>query len=208
MSHRIATALPLRRAMRRTQHGVVLFIALIVLVAMSLAGIALVRGVDTANLIAGNLAFRQGATQAGDTGLETSRSWVLTQSAIAANLINNNVSNGYYAAWATWDFTGANTSVTDFDWSASNSGNYATVSADAAGNTVKYVIHRMCDAAGDTTVVNCIRTAASGSADTSTKGGAQYGSTPASDSPRVFYRITARIEGPRNTVSYVQSVMN
>lgn len=198
----------IHRSLRKSQQGVVLFIALIVLVAMSLAGIALVRGVDTANLIAGNLAFRQGATQAGDSGLETARSWILTQSAVATNLTNNNVANGYYAAWATWDFTGANTSVTDFDWSSSNSGNYRTISADGAGNTIKYVIHRLCDAAGDVTVVNCIRTQSSGSSDTSTKGGAQYGATPATDSPRVFYRITTRIEGPRNTVSYVQSIMN
>jgi Tfp pilus assembly protein PilX len=54
---------------RRAQQGVVLFIALIVLVAMSLAGIALMRSVDTNVLIAGNLAFRQGATMAGDWGI-------------------------------------------------------------------------------------------------------------------------------------------
>jgi Tfp pilus assembly protein PilX len=40
--------------------GAVLFIALIVLVAMTLAGIAIMRSVDTATLIAGNLAFKQG----------------------------------------------------------------------------------------------------------------------------------------------------
>ena len=47
------------------QSGVVLFIALIVLVAMSLAGVALVRSVDTNLLIAGNLAFKQGDTCVG-----------------------------------------------------------------------------------------------------------------------------------------------
>lgn len=52
--------------MRRAQQGVVLFVALIILVAMTLAGIALMRSVDTNVLIAGNLAFRQGATMAGD----------------------------------------------------------------------------------------------------------------------------------------------
>ena len=45
------------RPSRRKQSGVVLFISLIILVAMSLAGIALIRSVDTSNLIAGNLAF-------------------------------------------------------------------------------------------------------------------------------------------------------
>ena len=43
----------------RRQRGVVLFIALIVMVAMSLAAIALIRSVDTTNLVIGNLAFRQ-----------------------------------------------------------------------------------------------------------------------------------------------------
>ena len=46
------------------QRGVVLFIALIVMVAMSLAAIALFRSVDTANLVAGNQAFKQGALNA------------------------------------------------------------------------------------------------------------------------------------------------
>ena len=42
-----------------TQRGLVLFFALIALVAMSLAALALVRSVDTSTLISGNLAFRQ-----------------------------------------------------------------------------------------------------------------------------------------------------
>src|SRR6266849_5608379 len=41
------------------QHGVVLFVALIVMVALSLAAIALVRSVDTTTTVIGNLAFRQ-----------------------------------------------------------------------------------------------------------------------------------------------------
>ena len=54
------------RVSRRAQRGVILFVALIVLVAMSLTGIALIRSVDTNVLVAGNLAFRQGATAAAD----------------------------------------------------------------------------------------------------------------------------------------------
>src|ERR687895_391378 len=52
------------------QKGVVLFIALIVLVALMLASISLVRSVDTANVIAGNLAFKQASVQAADFGIE------------------------------------------------------------------------------------------------------------------------------------------
>src|ERR1700757_3799931 len=45
--------------MKSGQRGVVLFIALIVMVVMSLAGIALMRSVDTTSAVIGNLAFRQ-----------------------------------------------------------------------------------------------------------------------------------------------------
>src|SRR3954469_13437461 len=53
------------------ERGVVLFIALIVLVALMLASVSLVRSVDTANIIAGNLAFKQASVQAADFGIET-----------------------------------------------------------------------------------------------------------------------------------------
>ena len=50
----------------RAQRGAVLFIALIVLVAMTMASVALVRSVDTATLGAGNIALKQSAAQAAE----------------------------------------------------------------------------------------------------------------------------------------------
>ena len=52
------------------ERGVVLFIALIVMVALSLAGIALIRSADTATIVAGNLAFKQAAASAVDRSVE------------------------------------------------------------------------------------------------------------------------------------------
>ena len=60
---------------------------------MSLAGIALIRSVDTSNLIAGNLAFRQGATIAGDWGLETARTWLLNQATNTPTNLNSSSPN-------------------------------------------------------------------------------------------------------------------
>ena len=65
-----------RCAPQRSQRGVVIFIALIVLVAMTLAGIAMMRSSGSAMLTAGNLGFRQNATASGDLGLETARTWL------------------------------------------------------------------------------------------------------------------------------------
>jgi len=58
---------------RRGQRGIVIFIALIALVVMMIAGLALMRSVDTGNLIAGNLAFRQRAVHSADGGVEVAR---------------------------------------------------------------------------------------------------------------------------------------
>ena len=72
-------------ALRAGQAGVVLMMALIVLVAMTLAGIALVRSVDTSNIIAGNLAFKQAATNSGDTGIEAAAAWLNANSGALTN---------------------------------------------------------------------------------------------------------------------------
>jgi hypothetical protein len=186
---------------RFRQRGAVLFIALIVLVAMSLAGIALIRSVDTANLIAGNLAFKQNAAHGGDWGAEQARTWLQDQ---AATDLYNDVPGRYAAAMQTGlDFTATDPSSPDFDWDA-NSWN---LGADPAGNQVRYVIHRMCELAGNPGSVNCVRTTSGGTAG-GTQGGATYGGAALPSTSQIYYRITTRVTGPRNTVSYVQVMVN
>jgi Tfp pilus assembly protein PilX len=214
---------------RRAQQGVVLFIALIVLVAMSLAGIALMRSVDTNVLIAGNLAFRQGATMAGDWGIEDARKLLDRNAKDPVTLQALTILDGdnpvlaqlsgipnppwpNTAYWANWqssiDLTGNTTSLADdFNWSLARS-----MGTDVAGNQVSYVIHRLCDTAGSSTsaTVNCIKTTGSGgtASDDGTKGVASYGAAALPGTSTVYYRVTVRIVGPRNTVSYVQAVLN
>lgn len=186
---------------RLRQKGAVLFIALIVLVAMSLAGIALIRSVDTTNLIAGNLAFKQGATFGGDWGIEQARTWLQAQT---AGDLYGDVSGRYYASMQTGlDFTGSDPSATPFPWNT----NSFDAGSDPAGNSVRYVIHRMCELAGNPGSVNCVRTTAGGTG-SGTKGGATYGGFALPSSSQIYFRVTARVTGPRNTVSYVQVMLN
>ena len=178
------------RASRGAQRGVVLFIALIVLVAMTLAGIGMMRSVDTNNLIAGNLAFKNAASSAGDAAIEAARAWLTTKT--PGQLETDQGS--YFANWQpSFD-------PKTFDWL----GNNTLLGTDAYGNTIYYVTHRMCNESGksiDATDCTKVSTASVGS----TKGGGSYGSSPLSGSSLVFYRITAKIEGPKFTVSYLQA---
>ncbi|MEW5904351.1 MAG: hypothetical protein AB1722_08425 [Pseudomonadota bacterium] len=68
------------------QRGMVLFFALVALVAMSLAAVALIRSVDTGALIAGNLAFRKSTLNSSDNGIETAITWLANQQNANANL--------------------------------------------------------------------------------------------------------------------------
>ena len=194
--------------MRRSQQGVILFIALIVLVAMSLAGVALMRSVDTNVMIAGNLAFRQGATLAGDAAFEDpdpakgARAWLLAP----ANkpLLDVDQSVSWY--WANWQ-TGVNV-LSDALWQD------PTKSKDLGedpnnGNRVRYMIHRMCEFAGDQNAptANCVKVP-SAAISVSTKGAVGYGTQALPGTSATYYRVTVRIDGPRNTVSYVQAMLN
>ena len=195
---KMRTSRPECHALRRPQDGVVLMMALIVLVAMTLAGIALVRSVDTSNIIAGNLAFKQAATNSGDIGTETAIGWLEANN--NASLFLPAVAGGYYAVRSD---PAPNQSWDEY-WSTLAP---VTLAADAAGNTVSYVIQRLCNGPGDpnqTPPIGCAVSRTSGVAGTSSK---TAGSVALIWSNQVYYRITSKIEGPRKTVSYVQTIV-
>jgi type IV pilus assembly protein PilX len=196
------------RLMRyRKQRGIILIMALIVMASMTLAAVALVRNVDTGVLVAANLAFRQSATLAGDSGVRAATTWLssnsggsglyndslTTSSAYIANA--QNVSPAFYPPTYAWE-TGNNSLCIN------------SCNADAAGNTVRYVVHRLCDLAGNPIGVQCIRPpATSGSTNNSSKGVVSGGSLPMSATAAAYYRVTTRVTGPRNTISYVQVIV-
>ena len=182
--------LPLQRVRQR---GVVLFISLIVLVAMSLAGIAAWRSVSTGLLIAGNMAFQQGATLSADRGIEAARAWLTN--AANASLLTADQASGYFSSWDT------TFNATTFNWTTLST---STGAADAAGNSIRYVIHRMCSSTGAYNLPppqQCVAILASGGTILTEPSPGLQGSL------QPYYRVTVRVTGPRNTVSYVQSTM-
>jgi Tfp pilus assembly protein PilX len=199
-----ANTIGARASLPSRVRGAVLFIALIVLVAMTLAGIAIMRSVDTATLIAGNLAFKQGTMQSSDNGIEQAYQWLLAN---RPTLWSSNLGQGYNSGYATPVWT------TPATWTSA-----VTVGTDAAGNTISYQIHRMCNCpdtlyngicatgqANQCALDNPTGTGAPpppSSGDSFTVGAPGY-----LQDPRVYYRITVRTQGPRNTVSYVQSMV-
>jgi Tfp pilus assembly protein PilX len=187
-----------RRTSASRQKGVVLLISLIMLVAMTMAGVALMRSVDTSVAVAGNLAFKEASVMSADLGIQAAARQ-LEVSNVGATLYNTNTGAGYFSSqpfiepdWfdlASWN-----------DGVLLNSG-----TPDSAGNVIRYVIHRMCtvpDVPWDDPNNQCGKfkttAAASGGSKSTT-------ALPIEGPPMLYYRITARVDGPRNTVSVVQT---
>lgn len=182
----------------RRQAGAILIIALIVLAAMTLAGIAIMRSVDTSNLIAGNLAFRQSALQASDNGIEQAYQWLLAN---RPSLVNTNAGVGYYSSQP--GVFNVNDPTT---WAGAPS-----TPPDAGGNTVSYLIHRLCtqpEVPYNGVNQSC---ALDNPAATAPPPGAgdsfAIGAPGFLQDPMVYYRITVRTVGPRNTTSFVQAMV-
>lgn len=211
----------------RRQAGVVLFAALIGLVAMTLAAIALFRSIDTGLIIAGNTAFKDAATAAADVAIDAATAWIQTNSAPATTL-HAPAASGYYANWmAGCDMTG-NKTLSDkndnVDWEASGGGcgvKAVSVGGMPSGFAASYVITRMCSCDGAPAAVCaageyagkyniCSGTAGSGrfhgTADYVYRGlQADEASRVATGSP--YYRVVTRVVGPRNTTSFVETVI-
>lgn len=191
------------------QNGVVLFFSLIALVVMSLAAVALIRSVDTNTLISGNLAFKQSATISADAGLETALKWLDTNQAV---LDADDVANGYYAAPAE-KVNSALSAKSRFNSGYSlASGVGLNNGKDSSGNTISYIVERMCIPGTDLTPLvgkaedKCLVGASSTSPNG--QGIKQYGNAggiPSSLGASPMFRVTVRVVGPRNTLSFTQA---
>jgi type IV pilus assembly protein PilX len=193
------------RANRQTQRGVVLFISLIVLVAMGLAGIALLRSGDTTVMVSGNIALKQSAILGADQGTQAAVTW-LEANIGGTTLQSNNTGAGYYS----------NLILPDPDWFADATWAAAFPvnggAADVAGNKMSYLIHRQCtltDLGYDQGANACAAIDESVGGSVLTEGDsfrAGIGNVFARPK-KVYYRITTRVQGPRNSVSIVQTTV-
>ncbi|MBI2731773.1 MAG: hypothetical protein HYX44_00170 [Aquabacterium sp.] len=210
---------PLIGQERVRQEGVVLLMALIVLIALTLAGLALTRSVYTSNVIAGNLAFQQSATHSADTGVETAVAWLESNNGQASSLTAQPCNSGSvldcdqkaqgYIARRQDPTSGQSWASFWKDNIDSNNLAVALPADTTTGNQVSYIIQRLCSSAGSaqslsndctTSPVDAAGTCAGGSS-------CQTGKENLAATSQVYYRITVRVIGPRNTQSFVQSIV-
>jgi hypothetical protein len=191
-------------SMPPAQRGVVLFIALVVLVAMMLAGLSLMRSVTSNTLVVGNLASKQTITSAGDWGVEAGRAWTLAQP--VATLKADAKPSGYFSSWeASVDPLNA-----PANWWKDN-GQVVSLAGsplDVPGMDVRWVVHRLCSTPGldvNDPAQQCVTLQSLGYG--SSKGVGDYMDRPMANTQQPYYRVTVRVVDPRMTISYIQTVI-
>jgi Tfp pilus assembly protein PilX len=175
------------RSAAAAQRGSSLIIVVILLIILMVSALAMVRSSETVGAVAGNVAFKQAATEAADIGIARAATWL----GALANA-ESAVVNVYYATQQGVDGHG----LPVVDWSP--------VPATAVNAfRVQYVVERMCN--GPTPVASV--TAQCLTNQSHQDGSKKVGSPAYSGGTVVYYRVTVRVRGPRNSESFVQSLL-
>lgn len=192
----------------RHQQGIVLMLAIVVLVIMSLAAVGLMRSMLSSNKVAGNLAFQQSAIQSADIGIESAVAW-LEQNNFGINLHNNiTIAAGRPVGYLALRQDPAANQSWEIFWNAVliPSNTVTTLAADTAGNTVSFVIQRLCNGQGaPTSGISCESPPSTDPGEGTSKQAA--GGTPIGIPNQRYYRITVRVVGPRSTIGFVQAIV-
>jgi type IV pilus assembly protein PilX len=191
------------RPPRARQRGVVLFIALILMVALSLAAIALIRSVDTTNAVVGNLAFRLASILPANGSVEQAAAALFSDADIGnvvhiANHDANFPAENYYA------FRQAGEDARGVPVQLQRQSNFTLPKRfvdNTTGTNVAYVIERMCLAAGPATIGNCDLVPPK------LNPGETIGDPAFKLPSSPYYRVTVRVDGPQRTSSFVQAML-
>jgi len=186
-----------RRAARRGESGIVLLVILIVLVVLTVGTIAIVRSMDTSNVISGNFAFKQAAMQVSDRGITDAMNNLATITVGSGG--NLNQTNRYFSTrQASVDGVGVPTAI---NWTnvqcRDEKNNACDPDTDIGKYRVQYYIERQCTA--NPTLSDLV----------SIKTNCDYEVRQTSpEQIAVRYRIIIRVQGPRNAAGMYEAMVS
>lgn len=197
MTMRTAPCLP-----RRPARGLALPFTLVALVVILLAGIGLIRAMDSALLQAGNLAFRRDLANQAERGFARAIG-LLDSGALAGEAAReaDSKANNYVASRLASNAQGIPNVLVDDGAYTAAAFTGADITDGATGVTVRWVIDRQCAAAGHALTTSCA--VASRGADSAADD--RYRLVNAETQP--VYRISVRATGPRNTQAFFQTTV-
>lgn len=203
------TALP---PAKPRQRGVILLYTLIVLVVLLMGGVAVVRSMNASQFSAGNLAFKRDLVNQGEQALATVLSAFDTGALSSATATASSLASANYSA-VELQANARGIPLALLDNSASPSGpdilgtTFTPTGAAIAGTSgvsIRYIIDRLCNNTGRASVLGpagCVRPPSN----TEVQGGTATPAPPPPKAPSLVYRLTVRVDGPRDTQVFVQA---
>ena len=183
------------------QRGVILIFSLLVLVILAIGAVAVLRSVNSSLLSAGNLAFHRDLVNQAEQAVSN----VMTEFKTNAPPLGGDT---------TADLPAANYVSTMLPSNAQGVpivllGNDVTFGAvGTPGNdipgatpdiTIRYIIDRLCTATGTASSPNCVQSTGLPT------GGTANRNTAVAPPSATVYRISVRVNGPRNTQAFLQT---
>jgi hypothetical protein len=189
----------------------VLLYALIAVVILMISGLALVRGMGTALAIGGNFSLRRDLVNQGERGIADAKALFNATGALGtaalrtASLTSANYSATTLANAAGSDYNGIPIALLSDSAFAAIGG--AGDIAGTSGITIRYVIDRQCTVSGPPTQGNCMTFAAACKAGMAGCSGNTQLAQGAGTLAKPIYRITIRVTGPKNAVTFLQTTI-
>ena len=183
------------------QRGIVVFVALIAVVLMSLAAVGLMRSVNTSTMVVGNLAFRQAAQSVASSAVERAV-YDMFQPGTIATPNNHDLNRNYYAFVQPGENAMGVPAV--LQSTAAYPGTFQQMT-DSGGNTARYVIERMClPAANGLDAQGRWCEMIPPKQGIGLQGNIQFNINL---DPVPYYRMTVRVDGPNNSVTFAQAML-
>jgi type IV pilus assembly protein PilX len=198
---------------RTTQQGVVMLFGLLALVIMMIGAVAMIRSMNTQLFNAGNLGFKRDLTNQGERATQLVLDALGGAGALSTEAAReaHNVASNYSATLLVNNDQGlpqALVNDTLFATVASSGNDIVT----AQGITVRYVLDRMCARVGLAEPSQCTMSengVPDGGSTTQLDGAEHTGSGGEASAvpPRVVYRLSIRVLGPRSTQAFFQTTL-
>lgn len=164
---------------------------MIAMIALMLAGAALMRSVGAGLLVAGNIGFKRAATASAELGIQQG---FRALQGLASTDDATTTNPWYHPSFALDALT--------LDWSSQ-----ASAPVTSGAMSIQYVVQRMCDRAGAASRAYCLLPSAGGTSADSTMRSCDVSCYGFAGGSGTYYKITARARGPKGTESFVQVVV-
>lgn len=184
---------------RGSQRGIVLVFALITLVILLIGAVAMSRSLSSSQFALGNIGFKRDMTNQGELAMRLAMAQVQAGGALADPALRNaNLRAANYSA------TMLPTNAEGIPLALLTNAGFAAVGGapdiepEGTGITIRYVVDRL-GLAGPCTPNTCAM------ATPQVFGTASNGPPPPVPPAQPIFRLTLKVTGPRNTVSFFQS---